>query len=140
MKILGFSQEEQSQVFTTLACILHLGNVGFKSPPQKDHCSEVSNPETLQLVASLLETSAQDLEQALISRNISTRNNRSRYSVPLNVEQATDSRDALAKALYASVFDWLIQRINDCLNGKADISRNRFIGLLDIFGFEVFQV
>ena len=33
----------------------------------------------------------------------------SEYDVPLNVDQATATRDALAKALYARVFDYIVQ-------------------------------
>lgn len=53
--------------------------------------------------------------------------------------QATDSRDALAKALYASLFDWLVDRINKSLEvGKKRTGRS--ISILDIYGFESFKV
>lgn len=53
--------------------------------------------------------------------------------------QAIDSRDALAKSLYASLFDWLVERINKSLEvGKCRTGRS--ISILDIYGFEFFDV
>jgi len=46
-------------------------------------------------------------------------------------------RDAVAKALYQSLFTWLIQKINaqvECDGRRADLTS---IAILDIFGFEV---
>lgn len=53
--------------------------------------------------------------------------------------QATDSRDALAKAIYSNLFDWLVERINKSLEvGKQRTGRS--ISILDIYGFESFKV
>jgi hypothetical protein len=53
--------------------------------------------------------------------------------------QATDTRDALAKALYASLFEWLVEQINKSLSvGKRRTGRS--ISILDIYGFESFDV
>ena len=53
--------------------------------------------------------------------------------------QAVDSRDALAKAIYANLFDWLVDRINKSLKvGKW--RTGRCISILDIYGFESFKV
>ena len=60
------------------------------------------------------------------------------YFKPKN--QASDGRDALAKFLFDRMFEWLIYRINVELAPKEAASKNfAFIGVLDIFGFEIFS-
>ena len=63
------------------------------------------------------------------------------YTVSQSVQQAFDSRDAFARALYGSLFDLLVVRINARLGqmvpgGKRETRR---ISILDIFGFEHFK-
>jgi hypothetical protein len=63
--------------------------------------------------------------------------------VPITVSQANDARDALAKELYSRIFTWLVAKINASTaappNPRAAAPPGT-IGLLDIFGFESFQI
>jgi myosin heavy subunit len=59
--------------------------------------------------------------------------------LPFLIFQATDTRDALAKSVYASLFEWLVEQINKSLSvGKRRTGRS--ISILDIYGFESFDV
>jgi myosin heavy subunit len=60
------------------------------------------------------------------------------YTVPLNLTSAREARDALAKAVYDNLFTHLISLCNDNLHSNTTI--DNFIGILDIFGFEIFQI
>lgn len=60
------------------------------------------------------------------------------FRVPLKPEEASDVRDAIAKALYGRQFNWLVERINRSISKSASINARSFIGVLDIFGFENF--
>lgn len=51
--------------------------------------------------------------------------------------QALDSRDSMAMNLYACTFKWLINKINQRIKANNSFSS---IGVLDIFGFENFDV
>ena len=64
----------------------------------------------------------------------------------LTVEKANDGRDALSKAIYSRLFDYLIAKINAALvaggsdvHGSESGRSERIIGIVDIFGFEVFK-
>jgi len=45
---------------------------------------------------------------------------------------------ALAKAIYIRMFNWLVARVNKTLDTKN--KKQYFIGVLDIAGFEIFEV
>jgi myosin protein heavy chain len=55
------------------------------------------------------------------------------------LEQVSWAVSGLAKAIYARMFRWLIARCNKTLDAKA-IERKYFIGVLDIAGFEIFDL
>ena len=46
-------------------------------------------------------------------------------------------RDGVAKYLYARLFDWIVAKINRALARRS--GHGTFIGLLDIYGFEIFK-
>lgn len=60
------------------------------------------------------------------------------YDVPLNPIQAMAGRDALAKAIYNNLFEWIVSRVN--ISMKPKTAHAHLIGVLDIYGFEIFQV
>ena len=55
--------------------------------------------------------------------------------------QAVDGRDALSKAIYSRLFDRLITQIDHALSMGNEETQDtlRVIGVVDIFGFEVFK-
>ena len=60
----------------------------------------------------------------------------------LKLDEAYNSRDAMAKTIYGKLFNWLVSRINQSISEKMKAknhNRLKFIGLLDIFGFEIFK-
>lgn len=61
----------------------------------------------------------------------------------MKTHEAAAGRDALAKAIYSRLFDWLVQAINRSINQTADGKiggGSTYIGVLDIAGFEFFTV
>lgn len=53
----------------------------------------------------------------------------------LQVHQAVN---AISKSVYEKLFLWMVMRINQQLDTK--LPRQHFIGVLDIAGFEIFEV
>ena len=85
----------------------------------------------------LLQCPKESLLTALTHRSITVEGNT--ISTPLDTEQATIARDAVAKGTYERLFDWLVARINGSLATFAT-SQKTVLGLLDIYGFEIFEI
>ncbi|KAB0349468.1 hypothetical protein FD754_014325, partial [Muntiacus muntjak] len=131
MEVMQFSKEEVREVLRLLAGILHLGNIEFITAGG----AQVSFKTALGRSAELLGLDPAQLTDALTQRSMFLRGEE--ILTPLNVQQAADSRDSLAMALYARCFEWVIKKINSRIKGKDDF---KSIGILDIFGFENFEV
>uniref|UniRef100_A0A2K5I0J6 Unconventional myosin-X n=1 Tax=Colobus angolensis palliatus TaxID=336983 RepID=A0A2K5I0J6_COLAP len=131
MDVMQFSKEEVREVSRLLAGILHLGNIEFITAGG----AQVSFKTALGRSAELLGLDPTQLTDALTQRSMFLRGEE--ILTPLSVQQAVDSRDSLAMALYACCFEWVIKKINSRIKGKEDF---KSIGILDIFGFENFEV
>jgi len=139
MSLVGISDTEKDSIFLLLSALLHLGNITFKPNPNEVSMVQVANADALGMTAQLLGVTSVDLESSLTKRSFQGGNRNTQYSIPLTLAQAEESRDALAKALYARLFDWLLRKINSNLQSNTKVSSNKFIGVLDIYGFEVFE-
>ena len=138
MDVVGISKNEQDSVMRVVAGILHLGNVSFRLSETDDDGCELAGDDSrgaLADAAAVMMVDAGKLEKALLTRTIETRDGA--IVKPLDVKAAVNSRDSLAKTLYARLFDWLVAKINASI-GQDPESRN-FIGVLDIYGFESFK-
>lgn len=87
-------------------------------------------------MAFLLGINAGDLLKGLLKPKIKVGNEF--VTQGRNKDQVVYSVSALAKSLYDRMFAWLVKRVNKTLDTKA--KRNYFIGVLDIAGFEIFDV
>ncbi|XP_014675586.1 PREDICTED: unconventional myosin-XV-like, partial [Priapulus caudatus] len=132
----GFSSEEQTTVIRhpRVLCFT-LGNIYFNRL-QQTHQQEgvdLGSDVEIKWTSHLLGIDDKGLAQALTTKITEARNERVMTS--FNIDQALDARDAIAKALYARLFCWLVKRINS-ITGKGD--KRTSIAVLDIFGFEDF--
>ncbi|KAF2001152.1 hypothetical protein P154DRAFT_433440 [Amniculicola lignicola CBS 123094] len=138
MKIIGLSQAEQDNIFRMLAAILWLGNVSFHEDDSGN--AAITDQSVVDFVAYLLEVESPHVNKALVERVLETSRGGRRgsvYDVPLNPAQASSVRDALAKAIYFNLFDWIVERVNVSLKARAAMAHS--IGILDIYGFEIFE-
>ncbi|XP_031688697.1 LOW QUALITY PROTEIN: unconventional myosin-Vc-like [Oncorhynchus kisutch] len=133
--LLGLTEDFQSDVFKVLAGILHLGNVEIRNVGS-DRSSVSSSDQHLAAFCDLLGVSPDGVTRWLCHRRIAMVAETVVKAVPS--ERAVNSRDALAKQIYAHLFDCVIQKINAALQvpGK----QHSFIGVLDIYGFETFEI
>ncbi|THH21199.1 hypothetical protein EW146_g278 [Bondarzewia mesenterica] len=138
MQIVGLSGQEQSEIFRMIAIILWLGNVQYEE--MDDGNSAISDTSVTDFIAYLMEVDAALVQKVLTTKVVETQRGGRRgsvYDVPLNPAQAIAGRDALAKAIYNNLFEWIVSRINVSMKSRGSVSH--IIGILDIFGFEIFE-
>jgi myosin heavy subunit len=132
---LEFSAEEMHSVLCISSAVLLLGNLEFVSAGG-DEDSTPKDMQVLSNAATLLGCDPDQMKNSLTVRKLTMRGRSSVTMIPLPPKKAKEVTDAMAKALYSKQFDWLIQRVNKTL-----VHPGGFLhcGVLDIFGFEVFQ-
>uniref|UniRef100_A0A8D2IZ05 Myosin IF n=1 Tax=Varanus komodoensis TaxID=61221 RepID=A0A8D2IZ05_VARKO len=135
MDVIGITGQDKQLVLQIIAGILHLGNISFQ---EQGNYAQVESPDLLAFPAYLLGIDKDRLDEKLTSRKMDSKwGGRSEsINVTLNVEQASYTRDALAKGLYARVFDFLVESINKAMQKPYE---EYSVGVLDIYGFEIFQ-
>nr|XP_040017639.1 unconventional myosin-Vc isoform X3 [Gasterosteus aculeatus aculeatus] len=131
----GLKEDFQSDVFKVLAAILHLGNVEIRNSGDA-HSSVPPGDPHLAAFCELLSASAEGLVRWLCHRRIVLV--AETVVKPVPKERAVSARDALAKQIYAHLFDCIIKRINTALQVPGQ--QHAFIGVLDIYGFETFDI
>ncbi len=137
MDSLGFTQDEKHSIFSIISGIIQLGNVTFTAASIRGaDGSTIDDIGQAYAVASQFGVDSNMLHDALTHRTLEIIGQEP-VKVPLRVEQAIENRDALAKYVYERLFLWLVARINKSL--APDCGQSNFIGILDIFGFEIFQ-
>ncbi|ONM24341.1 Myosin-2 [Zea mays] len=108
------SKEDQMKLFSMLAAVLWLGNISFSVIDNENH----------QLVSAVSTRKIRAGNDSIIKK--------------LTLTQAIDARDALAKSIYANLFDWTVEQINHTLGTGRQFTW-RSISILDIYGFECFN-
>ncbi|KJE90748.1 myosin-X [Capsaspora owczarzaki ATCC 30864] len=131
MITMGFTPEQSTDIFKVIAGILHLGNIEFVTSGG----AQVKNRTDLANASAMFGVDDGQLGENLTSKTITLRGES--ITTPLDGAQAEESRDSLAMALYSRVFSWIITRINKTIHAKETFLS---VGVLDIFGFENFQV
>eukprot|EP00397_Hematodinium_sp_SG-2012_P000534 GEMP01000535.1.p1 GENE.GEMP01000535.1~~GEMP01000535.1.p1 ORF type:complete len:1693 (+),score=408.54 GEMP01000535.1:315-5393(+) len=141
MKALNFSPAEQSDLYSIVAGILHLGNCTFtNSDLNGADGSTLVSDKPLATAARIMGLDAEKFKLSLMWKRIVV--GKEVTDSPLSPQRATVQRDILAKLIYGNLFKWLVRKLNLTLVTKEMIPGKNwnYIGILDIAGFEQFKV
>uniref|UniRef100_A0A8C2ZTZ5 Myosin VA n=1 Tax=Cyclopterus lumpus TaxID=8103 RepID=A0A8C2ZTZ5_CYCLU len=132
---LGIKESDQMAIYQILAAILHLSNVEVKDQ-SADRSSILPDNVHLMVFCELMGVPCEEMAHWLCHRKLQTTTET--YVKPVSKMNAVNGRDALAKHIYARLFSWIVCSINNALKSAA--KKRSFIGVLDIYGFETFDV
>uniref|UniRef100_A0A671L7R6 Unconventional myosin-Va n=1 Tax=Sinocyclocheilus anshuiensis TaxID=1608454 RepID=A0A671L7R6_9TELE len=135
--LLGITEAHQMGLFQILSAILHLGNVEVKERGSSSCCTSVSHIDGhLAVFCELTEVSYESMAHWLCHKKLKTATET--LNKPVTQLEAINGRDALAKHIYAKLFSWIVGQVNKALSTSS--KPHSFIGVLDIYGFETFEV
>uniref|UniRef100_A0A673IAE7 Myosin-10-like n=1 Tax=Sinocyclocheilus rhinocerous TaxID=307959 RepID=A0A673IAE7_9TELE len=136
MHIMSFSHDEILSMLKVVSAVLQFGNIVFKKERNTDQASMPENTAA-QKLCHLLGINVMEFTRAILSPRIKV--GRDYVQKAQTKEQADFAVEALAKATYERLFRWLVHRINKALD-RTKRQGASFIGILDIAGFEIFQL
>ncbi|EDO16376.1 hypothetical protein Kpol_1051p25 [Vanderwaltozyma polyspora DSM 70294] len=152
--IIGFSKIEVENIFKVISSILHIGNLNFTSSfvsnnsssnnKNNDKQAAFQNPELLTKIAALLGIEdSYDFKDSILRPK--SKAGREWVHKSKNSLQSKSILNALSRTLYENLFDYIVSKINENLKSYhsatgSDVGSNyKFISILDIAGFEIFE-
>ncbi|KAM6995179.1 uncharacterized protein myh14 isoform 2-T2 [Tautogolabrus adspersus] len=136
MAIMGFTPEESLSMLKVISAVLQFGNISFMKEKNHDQASMPDNTAA-QKLCHLLGINVLEFTRAILTPRIKV--GREYVQKAQTKEQADFAVEALAKATYERLFRWLVHRVNRALDRRQRQGAS-FIGILDIAGFEIFQL
>merc|ERR1719376_999904 len=119
-----------------VSSVLSFGNMEFKKERNTDQATMPDNT-VAQILCHLLGMNVMEFTRAILSPRIKV--GRDYVQKAQTKEQADFAIEALAKATYERLFKWIVTRINRSLD-RTKRQGASFIGILDIAGFEIFEL
>jgi len=141
MTSLGFSLDERNAIFKIVAAVLHLGDMEFTEHADSANGCKALDPTKAGWICQLLNVRDEDFTKVFQFKTLEDPFTKKIIDMPQDVSGATNVQHSMAKVCYSRLFDWLVWRINRSTMAKgADRAKEcRTIGILDIYGFEVFD-
>jgi len=137
---IGIHGKPLQTMLQALCIVMQLGNICFEKNPADPEGSIVENLPELDALSDLIGTGADDIAVCLTSKTLTAVTDT--YKVPLTVAAAKATCDAFAKQIYATMFDWLVERVNEATCATKNYmfaepeKTYRHVAILDLFGFE----
>merc|ERR1712136_486485 len=132
---LGFSQEQKDGLYKGTIAIAYLGNQKWKQKGREEQ-AEPDGMEYVTKAAQLLDIEVDWFVDTFMKPKLKV--GKDFVKKGQNLEQVAFAISATSKSLYARMFDWVALLVNDSLDTPNP--RKNFIGVLDIAGFEIFEL
>lgn len=141
MLSLGFTTEERDSIFKIVAGVLHLGDLDFEEHANSADGCKIRDSEKASNLCEMFDVQLKDFSKVFQFRTLEDPFTHKIIDMPHDATSSSNTRHSMAKVAYSRLFDWLVWRINQStLGAKGGASaKNKKIGILDIYGFEVFE-
>jgi len=136
MCIMGFEENEITSLFRLVSSVLLFGNIKVDTEKTSDQAC-FPDDSVAQKICHLLGLSIAEFVKAFLNPRIKV--GRETVQKAQTMEQVKFAIESISKACYERMFKWLVQRLNKSLCHSLN-QRSPFIGILDIAGFEIFEV
>jgi len=136
MEIMNISHEDVKSMLRVVSSVMSFGNMEFSKERSSDQATMPDNT-VAQRVCALLGMDIVSFTKALLRPKIKV--GRDYVQKAQTKEQVDFAVEALGKAIYERLFRWIVYRINKSLD-RTTRQGASFIGILDIAGFEIFEV
>lgn len=135
LSTVGVDEATQGDIVRLLAGLLHMGNVKIGAS-RNDSVLAPTEP-SLEKASAILGINGTEFAKWIVKKQLITRGEK--ITSNLSQAQAIVVRDSVAKYIYSSLFDWLVEIVNRSLATDEILNHVvSFIGVLDIYGFEHF--
>ncbi|CAF3282352.1 unnamed protein product [Rotaria sp. Silwood2] len=136
MQIMNMSSDDLNSIFRTISAVLQMGNMQFKQERNSDQAT-LPDDTVAQKVCHLLGIPVTDFVRSFLKPKLKVgRDFVTKAQTQAQVDYAVE---AISKAIYERMFKWIVTRINKSLD-RSKRQGSSFIGILDIAGFEIFQL
>ena len=136
MRIMGLSEDEISSIWKVISGGLLFGNMEFKQERNSEQAILPDNT-VAQKVAHLFGINVNEMTKGFLRPRIKV--GRDFVTKAQTKEQVEFAVEALSKATFERLFKWIVARINRSLD-RTKRQGASFIGILDIAGFEIFEL
>merc|ERR1719219_2315239 len=133
--ILGFNKQEKEDCYKITCAVMWSGNAKFKQKGREEQ-GECDGQDEVSKVATLMGLDIEEYIETLLKPKLKVGKDYVRKGQ--NKDQVAFSVAATAKSTYARLFDWIVEKVNKTLDTPNP--RKNFIGVLDIAGFEIFEL
>jgi len=132
---LGFTQPEKEDCYKGTIAIAHLGNAKWRQKGREEQ-AEPEGMDEVTACSTLIGVDPEFFVDTFMKPKLKV--GKDFVKKGQNVDQVAFSVSATSKSLFARLFDWIVAKVNDSLD--APNPRKYFIGVLDIAGFEIFDL